>query len=91
MAKGGPDASRVAQVPTRARRKRLWILVAAVVAVVVFAYVFVYVPVIPAAGPDGCEGCAVHYTTSLSCSVAGFGTSEWQGSVYFGCHPPPIP
>jgi hypothetical protein len=91
MAKGGPETSRVAEGATRTRRKRLWILVAGVVAVVVYAYVFVYVRFIPATVPDGCEGCSVHYTESLSCSVTGFGTSEWPGSIYPDCYGPSVP
>jgi hypothetical protein len=91
MPEGGFEAASVAQKAGRARRKRLWILVAAVLAGIVFVYVLVFVPAVPATGPDGCFGCTVHYQTSLSCSIAGFGTSDWQGTVYLGCNPPTIP
>jgi hypothetical protein len=91
MPEGEPEAQSGAPRARRARRTRLWILVAAIVIGIVFVYVFVFVPEVPAAVPDGCVDCTVHYHESLSCSIAGFGTSEWHGTFYLGCSPPSIP
>jgi hypothetical protein len=91
MLEEGSEAPSATQRAGRARRKRRWIIVAAVVVGIVFLCVFIFVPVVPATVPDGCVGCTVHYQASLSCSIAGFGSSEWQGAFYLVCSPPSIP
>ena len=83
--------------PTLQRRNfftRREILLLLIPFIVFFVAVFFFAPVVSATVPDGCLGCYVHYSESLSCAVLGvngLGVTEWQGQYSVGCLPPEVP